>query len=81
MIVREANDCYVVRAKTGLTRGAPDRGSEAVGWYVGLVETDTATWAFALNIDGTAPNAMAARITVAKRVLERAGVIPKRCGS
>ena len=81
MMVREANDCYVMRAKTGLTRGAPERGREAVGWYVGLVETDTATWAFAMNLDGTAPNAAAARVPVAKSVLARAGVIPRRCGS
>ena len=31
-------------------------------------------------IDGTAPNAMAARVPVAKSVLVRAGVIPPRCG-
>ena len=81
MIVREANDCYLVRAKTGLIGVSATRTLDPVGWYVGLVETDTATWAFALNIDGAAPNAMSARVPLAKSVLARAGVIPKRCGA
>ena len=78
MLVIEANPCYVLRAKTGLLGVSATRRVEPVGWYVGWVETDTATHVFAMNIDIKRPAEAAARQRVAKAVLVRAGVIPAK---
>jgi beta-lactamase class D len=81
MLVREANDCYVLRAKTGLV-GVSARSlspEEGVGWYVGWVETDSASWAFALNIDVRKDGDSAARQRVAREILGKAGVLATGC--
>ncbi len=79
MLVVEANPCYVLRAKTGLVGVAASRvvgPEERVGWYVGWVEADTASRAFALNIDVVRPNDPATRQGLAKALLTRAGAVP-----
>jgi len=82
MLVREANECWTLHAKTGLVGVSAGRtlgDDERVGWYVGWVETDSTVHAFALNVDAT-PGAAAKRVGLAKALLVRAGVIPARCG-
>lgn len=76
MLVQEANACWVLRAKTGLAGISATREVEPIGWYVGWVETDTATWAFAMNIHARKDGDSAARIPITKSLLARAGVIP-----
>jgi beta-lactamase class D len=78
MLLREANDCYELHAKTGLVGVAASSAVEPLGWYVGWVTTDSATWAFAMNIDVKKPGDAATRQGVTRAVLTRAGVIPSR---
>ena len=72
MMVAEVTPDYVIRAKTGYVFST----QPAVGWWVGWVETGTATTLFALNLDITAPDHAAARKTIAKAILKELGVLP-----
>lgn len=74
MLVVEANACYTLRAKTGLIGVSARRELEPVGWYVGWVETDSASWAFALNLDAERAGAAGARAAITRQLLREAGV-------
>ncbi|WP_285767498.1 class D beta-lactamase [Peribacillus sp. SI8-4] len=62
MINEEADD-YVLHGKTG-TR-LSDMG---LGWYVGYIETDKGTWAFATNLDGSGSTAKAITLDALKKL-------------
>lgn len=62
MINEEADD-YVLHGKTG-TR-LSDMG---LGWYVGYIETDKGTWAFATNLDGSGSTAKAITLEALKKL-------------
>jgi beta-lactamase class D len=79
MLAQEETACYRLFAKTGLVGVAARREvapEERVGWYVGWVESDTATWAFALNLDVSRPGDAGKRAPLARELLARAGVLP-----
>lgn len=72
MMVAEETPEYVIRAKTGYVFTTQPE----VGWWVGWIETGTATTLFALNLDITTPDHAAARKTIAKAILRELGVLP-----
>lgn len=79
MLLQEDAACYALFGKTGLVGVAARREiapEDRVGWFVGWVERDTATWAFALNLDVRRSEDAQARVPLAKELLERSGVIP-----
>lgn len=76
MMLNEADACYILRAKTGLGGVSATRDVDLVGWWVGWVETDTATTLFALNIDIRGPNDSAQRQRVGRSVLRSIGALP-----
>lgn len=76
MMLNEANACHILRAKTGLIGVSATRKVDPVGWWVGWVETDTATTFFALNIDINGPNDGAQRQRIARSVLRSLGALP-----
>jgi len=78
MMLNEADACHILRAKTGLVGVSATRKVDPVGWWVGWVETDTATTLFALNIEINGPNDSAQRQRVARSVLRSLGALPAR---
>ncbi|WJH35435.1 class D beta-lactamase [Paenibacillus sp. CC-CFT747] len=68
ILIDEEKDAYTLHGKTG-TR-LSDMG---LGWYVGYVETDKATWVFATNIDGSGSKAR----QLTKEALLKMGIIPE----
>jgi beta-lactamase class D len=72
MLVVERGPGYVLRGKTGwVFTTTPE-----VGWWVGSVERDGATWTFALNLDITRPEHAAARQAVGRAILTELGALP-----
>jgi beta-lactamase class D OXA-48 len=79
MMVVEANACSITHAKTGLIGVSATREVEPVGWYVGWVQTDSARWVFALNLDVRRQGDAVLRQRIARELLVSAGAIPERC--
>lgn len=75
IMVVEATDGYVLRAKTGL---AIMHGNENTGWWVGWVEHGDEVTFFATVLTATAPASdfIPARLAVTRQVLSELGVLP-----
>lgn len=75
IMVVEAGDSYVLRAKTGL---AVLNGNENTGWWVGWVEHGDNVTMFATVLTATAPDSdfIPARLLVTRAVLGELGVLP-----
>lgn len=74
MMVVEDADGTVVRAKTGYVFTTIPR----VGWWVGWVERAGRSWTFALNLDVTAPEHLAARTAIGRAILTELGALTPR---
>lgn len=72
ILINEATTAYILRAKTGYA--TPPSGR--IGWWVGWVEREDNTHFFALNLDVTADEHLAARIGIARAILQAEGVLP-----
>ncbi len=70
MLVEETDD-HVIRGKTGYVFTTRPR----IGWWVGWVERHESTTFFALNLDVTAPEHLAARSSIARAILQKLGVL------
>jgi beta-lactamase class D OXA-48 len=68
----EATPAYILRAKTGY--GV--RATPAIGWWVGWVEREDDVRFFALNLDVTSKEHLAARFAIARAILRAEGVLP-----
>ncbi|MGM7721638.1 class D beta-lactamase [Metabacillus sp. Hm71] len=66
MMIQDEQDDYILHGKTG-TR-LSDLG---LGWYVGFIENEKGTWAFAVNINGSGTEAK----TIAVEVLREKNII------
>lgn len=64
MMLTEANNQGIWRAKTGFS-GA----KQAVGWWVGWLETDDNVWFFALKLDINDDKLLPLRKTIAKEII------------
>lgn len=75
IMVNDATDDYVLRAKTGL---AILDGDENTGWWVGWVERDNNVIMFATVLTATAPDSgfIPARLSVTRDVLREFGALP-----
>ncbi len=75
IMITEATNDYVIRAKTGWVI----RQGNNTGWYVGYVEKGQKKWFFATNVDPLISteqfNFAQARIDVTMKVLREMGVI------
>lgn len=78
MMLNSADACHILRAKTGLIGVSATRKVDPVGWWVGWVETDTATTLFALNIDIRGPTDSEQRQRVVRSILRASGVLPAK---
>jgi beta-lactamase class D len=56
----ERTDAYVLRGKTGWAF------DQKIGWFVGWIETENASYLFALNLDVTGPRSIKARAGIVK---------------
>jgi beta-lactamase class D len=74
MLVLEETPVYRLSGKTGWA-GLGEAG-EQIGWLVGYLERDEQVYPFALNIDIETADDAAARMTIAKNILQHAGLIP-----
>lgn len=61
---------YALRAKTGWAA----RGQPQIGWYIGSIETASATWLFALNIDLRSEQDLPLRAQLLRAALRAKGV-------
>lgn len=68
-LVVERGRCGVLHGKTGYVFTTKPR----VGWWVGWLRKGRTTWAFALNLDVTRPEHLAARTTIGRAVLADLG--------
>ncbi len=71
IMLTEAKNGYIIRAKTGYAA----RIEEEVGWWVGWVETDDNCFFFALNMKMDSPKQMKDRITIAREILQSEGIL------
>ncbi|WP_445361748.1 penicillin-binding transpeptidase domain-containing protein [Microbulbifer sp. EKSA005] len=72
MLVEET-DAYKLYAKTG---GGPLAKNKALGWYIGIVESNNNIHYFAINIDGSSfREVQKKRIEIARKKLSELGVI------
>jgi hypothetical protein len=69
MLVSERDGATVLRGKTGYVFTTAPR----LGWWVGWVERAGRTWSFALNLDVTRPEHLAARTTIGRAILRDLG--------
>ncbi|PTL56121.1 penicillin-binding transpeptidase domain-containing protein [Paraconexibacter algicola] len=69
MMITEDTAGTVVRSKTGYVFTTTPR----VGWWVGWVQAGERTWTFALNLDVTRPEHLAARTTIGRAILRELG--------
>lgn len=67
----ESTGDYTIYAKTGWCRACQPQ----IGWWVGWVERGGRIFAFALNIDIVSPNDLDKRISIARELLSKLGVI------
>lgn len=76
ILVQEIGPGWSWSHKTGLSL----RSEPQVGWLVGIVDLETSTWVFALNIDMEAAAGQrvdpAARLRLAEAILREDGVLP-----
>jgi beta-lactamase class D len=73
-MVREQTPVYILRGKTG---GGQLESKQAIGWFVGYVETRGNVYFFATNIEGQ--NYLSIRdkrIELTKQILKSLGVLP-----
>ena len=71
MMLITVTDSYVLRAKSGWT------GADLhTGWYVGTVETASATWLFAMNLDMAKAEQAPLRQSLTMAALEVLDIIP-----
>lgn len=70
MLVEQTPD-YTIRAKTGWAASVTPQ----VGWYVGYVERQDATWIFALNVDIAGDRELPLRQRLARLSLQEKGII------
>jgi beta-lactamase class D len=71
IMVEERGANYVLYGKSGLADGDP----ADVGWYVGYVVRGDTTYYFALQMDVTRPDHIAARRTIARSILADLGIL------
>jgi beta-lactamase class D len=69
MLVTEQSGATVLRGKTGYVFSTAPR----LGWWVGWVQSAGRTWSFALNLDVTRPEHLAARTTIGRAILRDLG--------
>jgi beta-lactamase class D len=72
MMIVEKGLGYTMRAKTGWASSV----SPGIGWYVGMVSRDDATWYFALNSDIGKPDQVKARQSIVRAILLEEGILP-----
>ena len=74
----EKGDGYTLSAKTGGGETGPE---QALGWFVGYLETGGNVYYFALNTDGASFAAIRdKRIDLTKRALRALGLLPAEAG-
>ena len=66
----ESNEKYVLYGKTGLSSG-----TNQIGWFVGFLCCEDKTYIFALNMDMDENTPYALRIDLAKKGLEKLGLL------
>lgn len=75
LFVYEKTPAYTLSAKTG---GGPTGAGQALGWFVGYVETRGNVYFFATNTDGPSYTAIRdKRIDLTKAALRAVGVLPE----
>lgn len=72
LLLIEATDAYILRAKTGWTA----RLEKQHGWYVGYVETNSEVWFFATNTEIRTDADAKYRKDITMEALTRTGIIP-----
>ena len=75
ILIVEATDAYVLRAKSGWAGG--ETVDPEIGWYVGYVERGGAVYPFALNITIRRDEDVAARLSIARAILAERGLIER----
>ena len=71
MMALERSGATVLRGKTGYVFSTSPR----VGWWVGSVERGDRSWSFALNLDVTVPEHLAARQSIGRAILRELGAL------
>lgn len=73
ILVRDKQDAYILRAKTGSTT----QDSISLGWYIGYLEKDADVYFFATNISSPTPNEQFsnAREAITRNILKELGIL------